>query len=70
MDQTLLLACVTRDESNGGVLAAFSLVSAIVTCLLAPNRGRSAFWWFLIGGFLPWVSILILYPARSNCPMW
>ena len=41
--------------------ASFSLLSAIITALLAPNRGRSAFWWFLIGGFVPWFSILLLY---------
>jgi hypothetical protein len=61
MDLTLPFACVTSDDRMLWSGASFSLVSAIITALLAPHRGRSAFWWFLIGGFLPWISILILY---------
>jgi hypothetical protein len=53
---------MNADRSEGLFWGAgFSLISAIVTCLLAPHRGRSGFWWFLIGGFLPWLSIIILY---------
>jgi hypothetical protein len=53
---------VTDDDGGPFMLwSGFSLASAIVTALLAPGRGRSAFWWFFIGGFLPWISILVLY---------
>jgi hypothetical protein len=55
------VACATGPDDRGVWFASFSVMSAIITALLAPSRGRSAFWWFLIGGFLPWVSILLLY---------
>jgi hypothetical protein len=58
--------CVTNDDGPGIFLgASFSLASAIVTAILAPSRGRSAFWWFLIGGFFPWIAILALYLMRD-----
>ena len=61
MDLLPNLACATTHDDRGVWFASFSVMSAIITALLAPSRGRSAFWWFLIGGFLPWVSILLLY---------
>jgi GYF domain 2 len=78
VDPNLQIACLSSRNGPDEVFwgASFSLLSAIVTCLLAPGRGRSAFWWFLIGGFVPWLSILILYlladlsvpptPARAD----
>lgn len=63
MDPIFEVACVTSRNGSEGVFwgTTFSLVSAIVCCLLAPRRGRSGFWWFWIGGFLPWVSLVLLY---------
>jgi hypothetical protein len=52
-------------DVRGVVLPSFSLASAIITALLAPSRGRSAFWWFVIGGVLPWISLVILYVLRD-----
>jgi hypothetical protein len=65
VDPILPLACVPNDDTRVFWGASFSLVSAIITALLAPSRGRSAFWWFFIGGFFPWVSILVLYLLRD-----
>jgi GYF domain 2 len=63
VDFTPALLCVTRhnDDVAWGFGAGFSIISAIICALLAPRRGRSGFWWFFIGGALPWISILILY---------
>src|SRR5262245_9552125 len=59
------LACASNDETHVFWGAGFSLASAIITALLAPSRGRSAFWWFFIGGFFPWISIAVLYILRD-----
>jgi hypothetical protein len=61
VDPSFQLACATTNDAQHIMGWSFSLFSAIVTALLAPHRGRSAFWWFLIGGVLPWISILVLY---------
>jgi GYF domain 2 len=60
--QTLLCVSARNDDVSWGIGAgSFSGVSAIICAILARRRGRSAGWWFLIGGCLPWISILILY---------
>lgn len=61
MDVTQSFLCAGSDDNRMFVGMSFSIVSAIITALLAPSRGRSAIWWFLIGGFLPWISLIILY---------
>jgi GYF domain 2 len=62
VDTAFDFACVTASRSDGFFWgASFSGISAILCCLLAPQRGRSGLWWFFIGGFLPWVSLAILY---------
>jgi hypothetical protein len=61
VDQMQSIACAPANDNNLFVGMSFSIVSAIITALLAPSRGRSGFWWFLIGGFLPWISLLVLY---------
>lgn len=72
MDFTPALMCVTRphDDVAWGFGAGFSIVSAIICAVLAPRRGRSGFWWFFIGGALPWISILILYMIEDLSARW
>lgn len=70
MDFTPDLSCFAATDLSGRgiVLSSFSLASAIITALLAPSRGRNAFGWFFIGGFVPWISLLILYLLRDLSP--
>jgi hypothetical protein len=63
VDPILEAACVTA--RNGSEVAAwigsFSLIGAILACILAVHRGRSGFGWFLVGGFFPILSLVVLY---------
>jgi hypothetical protein len=70
VDHTFDLLCSTTHDVNvrGLVWPSFSLASAIITALLAPSRGRSAFGWFFIGGIVPWISLVILYVIRDLNP--